>query len=689
MADPWPAMFLASDSFDTTGDIPELCERIDKLMEFRCLKPAASHNQQIGRYHEALLMNGCSARASILMHMRLTDVFDFFDTPSLDDMFRFLADSPQKCIQHLSPRISQSLTLLLTRIHNDLDRFASLASKYFASDMSLILIFSYSTFPALFGFFTLDYFCERGGYFIAKMMEDEKMTTAVSGMISAYFFSMYAFFDVLWTDFVQRLGQDRSLENCQEAFLVSLDKSAVLLTQSHAHVVSLYLNRNICACTRCVFCDIFAASLRLRVPSLESFVCFLESCASDGSVLCSYAERIFRILTKTRDHISKVPPVPPFDDLRRLPFAMSDRDIVTICEIEERANIVDAKELFNALPTLFKRGYSPFCVELVNPTRNTTRQPKRELTEEERNDNRNMSNICSLASDTGTSVVSWLAETPFFTPRVNAHVPEFCRSPHFNKIALVHEIKAIEDSISQTCNVIDLMERVQELHSYGKFIETTYKRLLDKFADTYVASLIPQVKVSKKNLMSARLECYFNAIFKSIDGRLALPACFAVLDAETETYSKEMRSYERKFRTFASSIDVSNRVGQWAAEYPHLAKKTLPLRTKCEALFQLPLGSRLRGMIKLAELINRISGAQDEHWQFMFESMLSFCGKVPIFGSFVVWTRFVFINLDVVTLITNQDKMILTKLLASFATLLRVEGSRDLYNAFSVYTNPP
>ena len=87
-------LFLDAENFDASGDIEELSDKIEQILPYRALKATQSYNDYLGRYREELLRNICSARASILMHMSLTDDFDFFDKRSPDDMFKFLSDSP-------------------------------------------------------------------------------------------------------------------------------------------------------------------------------------------------------------------------------------------------------------------------------------------------------------------------------------------------------------------------------------------------------------------------------------------------------------------------------------------------------------------------------------------------------------------------------------------------------------------
>ena len=679
-----PPLFLDAEKFDALGDIAELSDKIERILPYRGLKATRSYNDYLGLYREELLRNICTARASILMHMSLTDDFDFFDKRSPDDMFKFLSDSPPKSINHLSPRISQALSLLLTRIHKNVDEFVNLACRYFSDDISFILIFSYSTFPALFGFFTLDHFCKCGGYFIRKMMEDERMAVAVSGMVGAYFFSMYAFFDILWNAFLEGVANDKSLETCKAVFLEVLDKNMKFLTGDHASVVSLYLNKNVGACSSVVFQDIFAASLRLRDPSMVEFIEFLESCASASGDLCEYAERVFSIVTKDRDYVSLLPPLPSFDDLRRLPFAMSDRDIWTICQIEESSNVVDARELFKALPTFLERRYAPFYVELVNPHAQQRKPPDRELTPEEMSNKRNITNLVTLAQDTSTDVVSWLAKTKFFVARPNVRVPEFCSSDSFNRFALIHQGNTIYEGVIQITNVIDLIGRTRYLQTYSKFIDSTYNRLLDKFAETYVASIISQIKVSRSLSTIDRLDLYFKGVIKQVDSRLALPACLAILDSSKEPFDEHMAETEQRFRNLLSRPTFDERVGIWASAHPRVA---ITLKQKCDEAFRMPLGSRLRVMMWLGELLKNVitaNKASYTHWQHMFENALCLLSRdAHVFSSFAIWNRLVFMNTDLLKILPKKQVSVLNELLAGFATLIRCEESRTLYKAFA------
>ena len=164
------SLLFLPETFCMPDDIEELISTADLLQPYQGVSVNRALFNETKRVISILLKNSCISRAVNLLRLRIFDVFDEFETPSFDDMFNCLKN-PTKLIEKLSPRVSQAFTLLVLNIHKNVKTFAELVVNSLEVDSSLCFIFAYSTFPAIFGYFTLDILCELAGDFLIEIIK--------------------------------------------------------------------------------------------------------------------------------------------------------------------------------------------------------------------------------------------------------------------------------------------------------------------------------------------------------------------------------------------------------------------------------------------------------------------------------------------------------------------------------------
>ncbi|EAX98633.1 hypothetical protein TVAG_339500 [Trichomonas vaginalis G3] len=120
------------------------------IFNFRCERDIKTNTSDLWSENLDIVQ---ISRSICLMNLAQSDDFQFFDCPSLEEMFKCAFMQPLRIIFHFKQTVSQSLMNLVQIIHQNHRQFAGKVIKYFKDDLSLHTLFSLSTFPALYAFF--------------------------------------------------------------------------------------------------------------------------------------------------------------------------------------------------------------------------------------------------------------------------------------------------------------------------------------------------------------------------------------------------------------------------------------------------------------------------------------------------------------------------------------------------------
>lgn len=389
-------LFFSPDFFSQEENIDKLEKKADYLRSYKGISVTRSILKETKNITSILLNKSCVSRTVNLLRILLMQVFDFFDTASFNEIFKCIIHYPDKVINHLSPRISQAFTLLILNIHKNISTFAELVVNYLNFDPTVNFIFSYSTFPAIFGYFTLDYLCElasdflieifkhqntnsirrsrsTGNYFWAnsvsnQSLKERKSTNIANPIVASFFISLHQFFHCLWLNFRAKIVyQPKDVNQLFQFFCDALDTAAFYLTSHHQVVLSTYIAVDRVNCVSVIFHDIFAVSLKESFPELTELYDFFIYLGNQP--MSEQSNLVFTILTKSRKFISCIPKLPPPNVIQRIPIVMSECDMHIVTEIVDRDKrfASDTVEMIQSKELALQKGYLPFYADIIVP----------------------------------------------------------------------------------------------------------------------------------------------------------------------------------------------------------------------------------------------------------------------------------------------------------------------------------
>jgi hypothetical protein len=449
---------------------------------------------ELPKLSNLILQNECVARATNLMLLSLDDS-GFFETPDLDDMLKCITDSPETIIRHLVPEQSQSLSLMIIRVHQNIAEFAHLLTEHFKNDTTLLLAFSYSTFPAIFGFFTLESLSDLAAQLILMLIDNSQVRLLTHSMITMFFSAMHKFFAVIWVNIVSHFSVEMPKQQVYELFLRAVGRAVPYLTRCHIQVLQVFtsyhppivgvklileiLTDRLTAQARYGSQPMNPADLKFVIQSIQS------ASAADH-------ERLLALLCGQKKFTRVLPDVAAVPQLRQIPLVLSDRDVHTLCDIIGFESDIgkQSRGLLKTLNAMYQRGYAPF--------------------------------------------------------HGNIAVPKWC---HSRRTWSTHVPPRPHKTISRFEHLISLRELQQELVCWHDFLVETHGSILNRYAAITVAK---SVRPKKREKPSA--DDYFSAVFsREVHPALFKPLLFAVLDT-VQPDGSPLLSFERIFTKVRSSM---------------------------------------------------------------------------------------------------------------------------------------
>jgi hypothetical protein len=242
---------------------------------------------------------------------------------------------------------------MIVRIHQNIAEFAQLVALHFRSDATLHLAFSYSTFPALFGFFTLESFSDLAAQLILMLIDSSGVTFLARSMITTFFLGMQKFFFVFWINLTPFTFQ---------GFLNAATQSVPYLTHNHIQVLHVFASYH---------SKVEAAKLVIEIilDQMTVYAKFGSNPANFGNLresiqncVPSQLLELIEIFLSKKRFTKILPDVVLFHELKQIPLVMSDRDVHTLCEIIGFESEIgkQSRGLLKTLHQIYHRGYAPF-----------------------------------------------------------------------------------------------------------------------------------------------------------------------------------------------------------------------------------------------------------------------------------------------------------------------------------------
>ena len=387
------AQFVDILSIDQINDNKTLNQKADIINNYFGLKIISKlKNKQIKiieKVKHEVLQAWLSIRTTSLLRLKMMENFDFFDTVTPSDIFdNAVQTNPVQLLNHLPPGIGQSFQSLITEIFFHIEEFADAFINTYSNDISNIEIFSYSTFPSLFGYFTFETYSEKAGEFLIhllnKISDNKYKFNIIHPIFVSYFITQPQFFNHLWSNVEANLklfGNQQDSEalianDFFNIFYQSLQISIPYLTNKHFDVLSIYYKNNKNKIMHILFEDVFYMTFRERNMLKDNnskekvllFSQYLKSLADinmDDKAFLIHRKNIIKLLIKSSNCRLDIVSKTAVNKINFLFCVMSDRDICTLIDIYEPKN---SKELFKRLKDsksqIFKNKYTPFLFHI-------------------------------------------------------------------------------------------------------------------------------------------------------------------------------------------------------------------------------------------------------------------------------------------------------------------------------------
>ena len=358
-------------SVDDINELYEFYKRCKKTINFSLGNKPKLESKQLEKEIMSILT---VSRSICLINLSHSDDFQFFDCPSLNEMYETAFKPPPVSSKHFKLAVSQSLTNVINNIHTDHKKFSHLVVEYFGVDISLHTLFGLSTFPAIYGFFCTQKMCKNGAELLLDFIGEPEQEHLVDAMLTSYFDCAFPFFTNLFEKFVLLIGNEEfnpSLSNVLSALTTSVSYALPLLTRYHIDLIRAYNSisheRFASFLGRLLKSNYLRYTVNEFIPNQVRLLCtkLFTTIGSDVSI----AEILYAHLTNVKLITFATPESPTTEQLPKMPLVLSDRDVLIILEImKDLPDLVEPlQKLANENTTLFKNGYAPFTFDLHFP----------------------------------------------------------------------------------------------------------------------------------------------------------------------------------------------------------------------------------------------------------------------------------------------------------------------------------
>lgn len=135
-------------------------------------------------------------RGNFMMNMFISQQnSDFFDIPSAPSLFQSVYMKVSSMLVNYPAMFIQNLTAKIQKIYESPFEFAATVDLFFQEDMTDIIVFAYSSFPALYSFFLTDEFCSSASLFLSAIFKSSRNQLLSELLLSSFFISGTVFYD--------------------------------------------------------------------------------------------------------------------------------------------------------------------------------------------------------------------------------------------------------------------------------------------------------------------------------------------------------------------------------------------------------------------------------------------------------------------------------------------------------------
>lgn len=488
------------DLFKVTSrsDSESLVEAVSKSMRFSRLNPDKYFflGGEPKRLCSLLLQNEYRSRAVSLMSLCLDQNFEFFDTPTPQDMVAFVTEKPEKILDHLKVELCQALSMMILRIHADVGEFARLVIEAVNMDPTIHMVFGRSTFPAIYGFFTMKMFLRLGVNLVVTIERQKGPVMVVNEMIRAIFHAAHGFWYAVWCVVSEKELESMESENVRDLIIDVMRRQLFRLTKWHAKVLAEYEKAYGRNGARELVLGIVNETILLRArfgPRLLSNEEHLMLIDVLELIQDTAGETVYELFLQcSGEELSDIPDLPQ-NFVSRIPFLFSDRDVQMLCEMIPLTSTIakDSKDLIRQNQMNSRTGYRPFYVEIAVPQNKATAVvvPNRLSYTTTNHNTRIMMELENYQDQMlCVSYLEFLELTPFYRPSItmkDKHM-SMLSSPEFTDFVLDHQLQQINWDIEMVNTLMAVRQTYADMARWGEFVLDTSYCLVDKYVHEQV-----------------------------------------------------------------------------------------------------------------------------------------------------------------------------------------------------------
>ena len=643
-------MFFEKEVFleDENNPKDDLCKFMAEHLNFNAFSLVEKESKLL---HNIFIDYLCQFRTVNLMNLRLMDDFDFFDSLTLEDMLSSISKKPQKILTHFNPQTSQAMNFLISYVHQNPKSFASLLQKFFTLDPTLFAIFAYSTFPALYGYFSTLQFCELAFKLLECLIQSDDISLLSSNMIASFFFTQHRYFEHVYSTIFDLWLNAKTIEDLFLILVSAFNNSFFLLSVYHIQLIRDFYEKNPNAATKLLMNGIVLNSLimwgsndRSKIPKEvhKSLVEFIrEKSENPENIECQCF--ISQFMNGDLNTSPLIPQLPPFRIMMRVPLVFSDRDIVALVDIvgEELQNIVDSHELIKSARKSMPNGYSPFFVEVISP--NEAEKTPKKKKEQSTAFSRSYTQLETKAKEMKSNILELIPNSYCFKKSLHycKMLPNICYSHEFYDFALSKYIKSQQQNLDNLNSFMSLKYFENSLLSNQTFCNKGEKLIAKRYADRFISRIIKEhfkKKITIDNFRDAFLLCFKEMNIPKI---ISEQGVFSIFDKIVFVNNPLSAQLEIEYNNLINSQEMENFVEDIKSQNPEWRNFIERRSNLMQASLVDGFGTILNAIIELSDTLNYAILNEKVSWTDFFQCILLDTKSTKIIDAFYVYHKLI------------------------------------------------
>ncbi|EAY15881.1 hypothetical protein TVAG_165090 [Trichomonas vaginalis G3] len=438
--------------------------------------------------YETILSNVLKTRNIYLLYLASHSDLSTLSENTQLDILKCINKKQEDISNNFSSSFSQCLLLLIKNFHEEPEVFAQIVYSYFSKDISDQLYFGYSTFPAIFGYFSSQEFTFKASRFILELFSIDEDFILLESVLVPFLLSAHSFLEDLWCQFhklcTMTLGKFDE-KRCYNILIESLQNSISLLTNSHIFVIQQLIIRFPHKSSDILISQFLYKSFNM-VFTCGSVILpngakkFTNSCFQNilSTREHEIQQKIFDILSGNSIFTDNLPKQPTTFLFKRYPFIFSFEDIKLIYDI-----LIDDNNYKSTIQSMsseisnFHENKNVFEVDMF-----FSYNQKKKL-------NNNVVFSRSWNSIVKESQRKNICPIDFFNDlKKNQQLPLLCMSFEFEKFAYQEIVEKLEQELINLTFLIDSAVENEMYKSYSVCLERLYDICLSWNSFTVVES---------------------------------------------------------------------------------------------------------------------------------------------------------------------------------------------------------